>query len=143
MAAAKGLCEAGGVPMVSVSRLAVLARKAGVAGERLHAVLEAGRGEFFHGGFGQGGPVVEKLLSRDDVIAATAQGGVVVAAEESAWAALEELGPRLVLALDAADALPLVAERAQRGEFDDVAASDASYLRRTELEVQARLERKR
>src|SRR5580700_8130001 len=48
VSAAKGLSEAGGVPLVAVSRLALLAAAEEVAGT-VHAVLDAGRGEFYYG----------------------------------------------------------------------------------------------
>ena len=46
VSAAKGLSEAGGVPLIAVSRLALLAAASGTAG-LVHAVLDAGRGEFY------------------------------------------------------------------------------------------------
>src|SRR5271154_5240959 len=49
VSAAKGLSEAGGVPLVAVSRLALLAAGVDGAGEAVHAVLDAGRGEFYYG----------------------------------------------------------------------------------------------
>jgi len=48
LSAAKGLCEAGGVPLIAVSRLALLAACVGEGA--VHAVLDAGRGEFYYGG---------------------------------------------------------------------------------------------
>ena len=48
LSAAKGLCHALGVPIVAVSRLAVLAGLGAVSG-RVIALLDAGRGEFYCG----------------------------------------------------------------------------------------------
>src|SRR5580692_6724223 len=46
VSAAKGLSEAGGIPLIAVSRLALLAGASGDGDETVHAVLDAGRGEF-------------------------------------------------------------------------------------------------
>ena len=48
VSAAKGLCEALGIPVVAISRLAVLAESAGM-GDRVIAALDAGRAEFYCG----------------------------------------------------------------------------------------------
>src|ERR1700723_3806946 len=80
LSAAKGLCEAGGGALIAVSRLALLAGAAGDAG-MVHAVLDAGREEFYYGAYEGGVCLRESLLPRDEVIAAVASGGVVVACE--------------------------------------------------------------
>ena len=138
LTAAKGLCEAVGLPLVAVSRLAVLAGKGVGRLEDAHAVLDAGRGEFFYGRYEPGEPPLEALLAREAVLAA-APGGTVVVCEESVRESLAELDPLMTGALEATDALPLVVARVKRGEFSDAGGSDANYLRRTELEVLARL----
>ena len=46
----KGLCEARGIPLVGVSRLALVAARVGL----VNAVLDAGRGSFTAGGIGMG-----------------------------------------------------------------------------------------
>src|ERR1700743_2272341 len=48
LSAAKGLCEASGVPLIAVSRLALLAASIDGEGRPVHAVLDAGRGEFYY-----------------------------------------------------------------------------------------------
>ncbi len=138
MAAAKGLCEAAALPLVAVSRLFVLAQKGDGSQGRTHALLDAGRGEFFYGRYEAGEPPMEALLTRDAVVDAAGDGSVVVC-EESVCAALTELDPVMVSALEASDALALVVARVERGEFSDVGSSDANYLRRTEMEMLARL----
>lgn len=155
MAAAKGLCEAGLVPLVMVSRLAVLAEKAGELAngvpEPRHALLDAGRGEFFYGRYEAGEASIEALLGGEAVLTAVAGEGRVGWCEESVGLALGKLdvlgnlaesGGSEVVRVDglrAADALGLVRARVEQGAFDDVASSDASYLRRTDLEMLARL----
>ena len=48
LSAAKGLCEALGLSLVAISRLAVLAHLAqAAAGTRIYTLLDAGRGEFY------------------------------------------------------------------------------------------------
>src|ERR1700727_701309 len=49
LSAAKGLSEAGDVPLIAVSRLALLGAAAGEGDKTVHAVLDAGRGEFYYG----------------------------------------------------------------------------------------------
>src|ERR1700677_483254 len=49
LSAAQGLSEAGGVPLIAVSRLALLAACVDGGGASVFAVLDAGRGEFYFG----------------------------------------------------------------------------------------------
>jgi tRNA threonylcarbamoyladenosine biosynthesis protein TsaB len=136
VSAAKGLSEAVGVPLIAVSRLALLA--ATVSGdERVHAVLDAGRGEFYYGLYVGHRCLREALLSGEDVKAA-ATGGVVAVCEAKVAEALAGLEPRLVDEPLAADAFALVMERVRAEDFDDAAAVDANYLRRTDLEIFAK-----
>ena len=137
VSAAKGLCDATGVPLVVVSRLRVLAEKAGGT----HAVLDAGRGEFFCGRFAAGEAGLEALLERDAVMAAVRDGERVGVCEAAVGEALAELRPVRVDGLTAADAVELVRRRVEAGVFDDVSLADANYLRRTEMEVLARVAR--
>jgi tRNA threonylcarbamoyladenosine biosynthesis protein TsaB len=137
LSAAKGLSEAGGVPLVAVSRLALLAASAGVGDATVYAVLDAGRGEFYLGEYVGRRCVREALLSGEDLVAAVA-GGVVVVCEAKVAEALAEVHPRLVGEPSAGDALPFAVERIAAGEFDDAALVDANYLRRTDLEIFAK-----
>lgn len=137
LSAAKGLSEAGGIPLIAVSRLALIA-----AGENglVHAVLDAGRGEFYYGEYSGSVCVREALLTRDEVMAAAAKGAVVVC-EVKVAEDLAELNPRFVAEPVAGDALPFALERAVTGNFDDGALLDANYLRRTDAEIFAKLKR--
>lgn len=134
LSAAKGLSEAGSIPLIAVSRLALLA-----AGENglVHAVLDAGRGEFYYGEYSGRVCVREALLTRDGVVAAAAQG-VVVVCEVKVAEDLAELSPRFVAEPVAGDALPFALERVAAGNFDDGALLDANYLRRTDAEIFAK-----
>jgi tRNA threonylcarbamoyladenosine biosynthesis protein TsaB len=125
--AAKGLAEALQIPVIALSRLALLARKAGIQA----AALDAGRGEYYFGHFGRG-QSVEALLSAENL------------REQQPFAvcepALANLWPTalLVPAPDAADALEAAVPRLSAGDYDDVAALDGNYLRRSDTELFAR-----
>jgi tRNA threonylcarbamoyladenosine biosynthesis protein TsaB len=145
LSAAKGLSEAGGVGLIAVSRLALLAAAVDGGGEPVHAVLDAGRGEFYTGEYVGRRCVREVLMGGEEVLAA-AGGGVVVACEAKVMEALGGLGLGLGLEVRlrmveeplAGDALPLALERIEAGDFDDAATLDANYLRRTDAEIFAK-----
>jgi tRNA threonylcarbamoyladenosine biosynthesis protein TsaB len=152
LAAAKGLSQALEVPLVAISRLAVLAHLAqpGVAHSsqpdrdewgQIHSLLDAGRGEFYAGIYQDGVCLRESLLTRDQLLAALSLEStpIVVACEP---AVVESLGgisaPRLLAEPAAADALPLALRRIQQHDFNDPATLDANYLRRTDAEIFAK-----
>jgi tRNA threonylcarbamoyladenosine biosynthesis protein TsaB len=137
LSAAKGLSEAGGVPLVAVSRLALLAAAVKEVGGPVHAVLDAGRGEFYYGEYVGRRCLREALLSGEDVRVAAA-GGAVIVCEEKVAEALAGLDVRVVEESSAGEALPLALERIEVGDFDDAATLDANYLRRTDLEIFAK-----
>lgn len=134
LSAAKGLSEAGGVPLIAVSRLRLLA--AGESGP-VSSILDAGRGEFYFGEYSGRVCVREALLTRDEVVVAAATGAVAVC-EEKVAEDLVALNPKLVAEPVAGDALPFALERAAAGTFDDGALLDANYLRRTDAEIFAK-----
>ncbi len=136
VSAAKGLSEAAGVPLLAVSRLAVLAAHA-EGDEPMHAVLDAGRGEFYYGEYVGRRCVREALLSAQDVMAA-AVGGSVVVCEEKVAEALGELKPRLVKEPLAGELLPFAVEQIAAGDFENTVTLDANYLRRTDAEIFAK-----
>jgi tRNA threonylcarbamoyladenosine biosynthesis protein TsaB len=137
LSAAKGLSEAGEVPLIAVSRLALLAARVDGEGGAVHAVLDAGRGEFYYGEYVGRRCLREALMERQDVIAAAASG-VVVVCEAKVAEALASLEPRVVEEPSAGDALPFALDRIGVGDFDDVATLDANYLRRTDAEIFAK-----
>ena len=137
LSAAKGLSEAGGIPLIAISRLGLLAASAGEGDTTVHAVLDAGRGEFYYGKYAGHRCVREALLSLEEVSAAVA-GGSVVVCEVKVAEMLSALHPRLVEEPSAGDALPLAMERILANEFDDAALLDANYLRRTDAEIFAK-----
>ncbi len=135
LSAAKGLSEAGGVRLIAVSRLALLA--AGGGESVVHAVLDAGRGEFYYGEYSEHRCLREALLTEEEIVAAAA-GGVVIVCESKVAEALAALGPRVVAEPGAMDALAFAVERAAEGTFDDAVVLDANYLRRTDAEIFAK-----
>jgi tRNA threonylcarbamoyladenosine biosynthesis protein TsaB len=140
LSAAKGLSEAGGVGLIAVSRLALLAAAVDGGGGPVHVVLDAGRAEFYYGEYVGGRCLREALMSGEDVMVA-AVGGVVVACETKVAEGLGRLGLLGLRVLDepsAGEALPLALGRIEAGEFDDAASLDANYLRRTDMEIFAK-----
>ncbi len=136
VSAAKGLAEATGLPVIAVSRLAVLASKAGSG--PVCAVLDAGRGEFYVG-FGEAGwPVREALLQRVEVLAQAGEGIRFVVCEALTAEALSLVDPILVDPPIAAEAVHLALPRLAAAEFDDVVTLDGNYLRRSDAEIFAK-----
>lgn len=138
LSAAKGLSEAGGVPLIAISRLAVLAEVAGDVEGNVCAVLDAGRGEFYCGIYERRRKITETLLTAQEIAVTANAASVVLACEPRVADALGVLGPRLVGEPKAMDALPLAVDRFSASDFDDAATIDANYLRRTDLEIFAK-----
>jgi tRNA threonylcarbamoyladenosine biosynthesis protein TsaB len=136
LSAAKGLSEAGEVGLIAVSRLALLAASVDGGGGPVHAVLDAGRGEFYTGEY-VGRRCLREVLMRGEDVLEAAGSGVVVACEAKVAEGLVGigLGVRMVEEPLAGDALPLALERIEARDFDDAATLDANYLRRTDREI--------
>ena len=121
LAAAKGLCEATGLPLAAVSRLAVLADAASL--QDGFAALDAGRGEVYV----REQPTGREWLSSTDDLAATSLGRLVVVAEARLAERLNACSP-VLHPLHAADALRAVLQRL-KDDGSDVAITDANYVR--------------
>lgn len=135
LSVAKGLSEASGVPLIAVSRLAMLAAT-GTATLYNRALLDAGRGEFYSGLYRNVNEFAEALMSRQAVVDAAGESETIVVCEESVAKAFEGILPlRMVAEPTAADALPFAVRRLESGEFDDPMTLDANYLRRTDAEI--------
>jgi tRNA threonylcarbamoyladenosine biosynthesis protein TsaB len=149
LSTAKGLAHAAGVPGIpifAISRLAVLEglmedslienSLAETRGDSL-ALLDAGRNEFYARRAER-----EWLASFDEVAAAAAAGASLVVAEAKVAASIAErlapLRPVLVGSLDACAAVRAALARLRSGDSDDLAALDATYLRRSDAELFAR-----
>jgi len=135
LSAAKGLAEPTGIPVVAVSRLAVLALKAAVES----AALDAHRHEVFLRIGSAGGSAQEMLAGAEDLTGITAPAGRVAVCDEAAEELLRQAWPGAgfvrVVAPMAADALALAVPRIVAGEFEDLALLDGHYLRRSDAEI--------
>lgn len=154
LAAAKGLAEALEVPVIGLSRLAVLAAagRAELAvdeGRAVVSLLDAGRGELFVGRYGGGEGEPRELLLPVSGLLRYAGDALVVAAEPAVIAAIRAAegrggerseeedataGEIRLVALDATCALRPAVQRLREGRVDDVALLEAHYLRRTPAE---------
>lgn len=139
LSAAKGLCEAARIPLIAVSRLALVAHAARKPEEEVCAVLDAGRGEFYCGLYRGWQKISESLLSAEEVVKVAERGPALVTFEPRVAEALSALGPHLVGEPKADDPLQFALERIARKEFDDLVTIDANYLRRTDLEIFAKI----
>ena len=134
LSAGKGLAEATRIPVVAVSRLEVLAAKAGLAS----SALDAHRHEvFLRVGWPDKEPK-ELLVGAQELAAIELPGQIAVCDDAAAlllasvWSAAELIR---VLAPTAADALVLGAARVAAGQFVDLALLDGHYLRRSDAEI--------
>lgn len=133
LSAAKGLCEAGGVGMIAMSRLALVAAALGDAGDAI-ALLDAGRGEYFCGFDDNQGGFTEWLLRTDDEVQELRHGRRSVTCEARV---AERLGGEMLVTTEPgpAELLAMALRRIEAGEWSDVASVDANYLRRTDAEI--------
>jgi tRNA threonylcarbamoyladenosine biosynthesis protein TsaB len=134
LSGAKGLAEVTRIPVVAVSRLEVLAWKAGMGS----SALDAHRHEVYLRSDAPSG-AREMLAGRQELAAIEEIPKKVAVAEAMAGALLREVWPELeivaVPAPTAGDALQLCAERVRRREFVDLALLDGHYLRRSDAEI--------
>lgn len=139
LAAVKGLAEATQIPVVAVSRLEVLAAKAGVPS----AALDAHRHEVFLrlGGADNGASSgkARELLAGAEEFAAIEPPLQIAVCDEAAAALLGPAWPTAervrAAPPNAADALQLCAARAAAGQSVDLALLDGHYLRRSDAEI--------
>lgn len=144
LSAVKGLAEVSRTPVVAVSRLEVLAHKAGVAA----SALDAHRGEVYLrlgvsglGDSGLGGAGLEgrELLAGSADLAAITPAPVRISVCDEGAQMLRVAWPESELVLTAAptaaDALRLCAGQVLREQFVDLALLDGHYLRRSDAEI--------
>jgi tRNA threonylcarbamoyl adenosine modification protein YeaZ/ribosomal-protein-alanine acetyltransferase len=135
LAAVKGLAEPARTPVVAVSRLEVLAAKAGVQA----AALDAHRREVFLRVSGADGQARELLAGAAELAALDLPPKRIAICEEAAAELLQAAWPEAELVRvsvpTAADAIRLCAARAAAGEFVDLALLDGNYLRRSDAEI--------
>ena len=132
LSAAKGLCEAGAVGLLAMSRLALVAASI-AADDEVLAVLDAGRGEYFCGVYAAGARMSEQLLRTEEVTALRPQRRVVTCEARVA----ESLGGGVDLVAEPGPErmLAMALTRIESGAWSDVATVDANYLRRTDAEI--------
>ena len=123
LAVAKGLCEVTGLPLASVSRLAVLAEAAEL--QEGFAVLDAGRGELYVREQRRT-EVAREWLAMADEFKRVAAGAPIVVAEEKTAEQLDAVAPRLHR-LSPIDLLGPVRRCLEAGGTD-VALADANYV---------------
>jgi tRNA threonylcarbamoyladenosine biosynthesis protein TsaB len=132
LSAVKGLAEAAQIPVAAVSRLAVLAKDAGISS----AAIDAHRHEIFL----RLGEPAQELLAGSSELAAIHRPPIQVAiCDDPAAALLSTAWPGTELtrlpAPTAAGALQLAAPLVTAGDFVDLALLDGHYLRRSDAEI--------
>jgi len=135
LSAVKGLAEPGRIPVAVVSRLAVLAQKAGTRA----AALDAHRHEVFLR-FGETGAKPREVLAgAAELSAIPDQPGEIAICDDAATEVILAAWPGVRLirvgAPSAADALDLARTKIAAGEFVDLALLDGHYLRRSDAEI--------
>src|SRR5580658_1127014 len=130
----KGLAQGGDIPVVPLSRLLVLARKAGVPS----AAIDAQRGELFLRLEITGKDPVEMLAGPAE-LATLAPPVRIAVCDEAAAALLASAWPSTQLVRTApplaSDALRLGESRLVAGAAVDLALLDGHYLRRSDAEI--------
>ena len=134
LSAAKGLAEGIPLPVVAVTRLSVLAQKAGVPS----AALDAHRHEVFLRFAGRDQQATESLAGLSD-LAQISPGSSIAICDEPSATLLSQVWPSAKLvrvpAPTAVDALALAAPEIQARHFADLALLDGHYLRRSDAEI--------
>jgi tRNA threonylcarbamoyladenosine biosynthesis protein TsaB len=134
----KGLAQAAEIPVVPLSRLLVLARKAGVPS----AAIDAQRGEIFLRFESTGREPVEILAGPEDLLSIASAGTApvrIAVCDEAAAALIASAWPSTQLVRSApplaSDALRLGESRLAAGVAVDLALLDGHYLRRSDAEI--------
>ncbi len=147
----KAMAEVTGKPILTVSRLAIVASTAArlhpgeSAAASVHIVLDAGRGEFYHGIYRDAGKtyVAESFETLDVLVEGIRnQPGPVVVSEPVVSDLLRSVAGSMLREISTPtvrDSLPLVLAAWQGGRFEDPAQIDANYLRRSDAVVVAKL----
>ncbi len=138
VATAKGLADGARLPLRMVSSLALLAMRLPQA----RAVLDAGRGEFYVGEYEGAAMLWERLMTREEMLAAPLSAGRGYVACEEAVAESLLQAEQTVLQVAEPDATTLARWVAANPQEEDVPgawqARDANYLRRSDAEVKLR-----
>lgn len=135
LSAVKGLAEGAQIPVVAISRLLVLAHKAGVPS----CALDAHRDEVFLRLEEKGAPARELLAGVRELSVIHPAPARVVVCDDSAAALLANAWPSAQIVRCAApmasDAFLLGESLLVAGAFEDLALLDGNYLRRSDAEI--------
>jgi tRNA threonylcarbamoyladenosine biosynthesis protein TsaB len=155
LSAVKAMAEATGKPILTLSRLAILAFVAAKLpptespDSTTHVVLDAGRGEFYHGIYRDAGKtcLAESFATLDALLDSIRnQPADVVVSEAAVRIALSSIAGAVLREIPAPtvrDVLPLAVAAWQAGQFQDPANVDANYLRRSDAVVVLRTKAER
>jgi len=135
VSAAKGLAMARDIPVVALSRLEVISRKAGVPS----AALDAHRGEVYLRLERVSSTARELLVGSEELAAITPAPARVAVCDDGAAAVLASAWPNTQLVQTAApracDAIRPGEARLVAGAAVDLASLDGHYLRRSDAEI--------
>jgi tRNA threonylcarbamoyladenosine biosynthesis protein TsaB len=135
LSAVKGLAEPSRIPVVAVSRLAVLAAKAGL----MSSALDAHRHEVFLRLAGSDGSVREILAGVEELTTVALRPAKVGVCDDDAATLLESTWIETELvrceAPTAGDAIQLCVAEIVARKFADLATLDGHYLRRSDAEI--------
>ena len=139
LSTAKALAEACGIPVVTVSRLALLAHEAGTA----CAALDAHRGQVFLGIYAADDPLLEMLVTAGEFSALGRLPGPVAFCEEGTLHLMDTVATDVEMvrtpAPSAYAAIRFGLELWRAGDFADVGTIDGYYLRGADAKTQAAL----
>lgn len=149
LSAVKALAEVTSKPIIALSRLAVLASAAKTYDSSLppddpvHAVLDAGRGEFYHGIYrDEGSTCVDESLETLTALQASIANtpGPIAVSELIVFEALKNMHPApcRIASLSVREAVPLALAAWREQRFTNVVQLDANYLRRMTPKVSIR-----
>lgn len=134
LSAVKGLAHPAAIPVVALSRLAVLAHKA----ETSFAAIDAHRHEVFLR-LAEAGREPRELLAGPAELESIDPPHQVAVCDEIAASLLAETWPGTTLTVvappTAAEALAVAVPRILAGQFADLALLDGDYLRRSDAEI--------
>lgn len=141
LSAVKALSEGAARPIIALSRLGIMASMVESFGFQLsaeqgiHALLDAGRGEYYHGIYRDSGRtcVSESLDTVENLVESFAGlPGIVLASEANVVSALGEADVPIceIPPVSVREMLPLVFDAWQARRFVDVACLDANYVRK-------------
>jgi tRNA threonylcarbamoyladenosine biosynthesis protein TsaB len=135
LSAAKGLAQPSGVPVIALSRLAVMADMVKAA-DKIFVAMDAGRGELYFGEYESlGTRCVEETLLHREYLPQRLHGAALHFYEPSLATLLGDAVPHILMPQPgAADCIPLAMRALEAKDFADLATLDANYLRVTDVE---------